>query len=258
LIPGTSEEEGEMHPYEKANHGKKWNNFNKRKWKDQDSSHHQRHYDISNPVAGDPPRTIRNYIENITIRALRNGMETLDPSIFESNTDGTSRDRPVPVTVHTSEATSHRSQKYILIVAHTSTGFRIGHDALIGFNGDRGRGHATKANKNRGGIRKQDHREVSAAFDFVNQCVRGFVEEISEKNHGFFEEGSMGKRSCLDVHMRDQVVVFEALGELSRQELADGQEEGQSEEQEDESHWSLHTKTAQWVCRQMLGESVLR
>ncbi|KAJ5833564.1 hypothetical protein N7474_001875 [Penicillium riverlandense] len=256
LIPGTSEEEGERDPHEKANHGKKSNNFNKRKWKDQDDSHH--HDDVSNSVTGDLPRTIRNYIEDITVRALRNGIKTLDPSIFESITDGTNRDRPVPITIHTSEATSHRSHKYILLVAHTSTGFRIGHDAIFGFDGSRGGGHATKTNKNRGGKRKQDHREVSAAFDLVNQCVRGFLDEISEKDHGFFEEEPAGRRSCLDVHMRDQVVVFEALGELSRQGLVDGQEKGRSEEQEDESHWSLHTKTAQWVCRQMMGEDVLR
>ncbi|KAJ5619178.1 hypothetical protein N7510_003162 [Penicillium lagena] len=258
LIPGTSEEEDEMRPFEKAHHKKSSNKFKKRKWKDRDSSHYQRGDGISNPVAGDPPRTIRNYIEDITIRALRNGMETLDPSIFESNTDGTNRDRPVPVTIHTSEATFHRSHKYILIVAHTSTGFRIGHDTLYGFDGTRGGGHATKANKDPGGKRKQDHREVSAASGLVNQCVRGFVDEISGENHGFFEEGFAGRRSCLDVHMRDQVVVFEALGELARQGLVDGQEEGRLEEQEDESHWSLHTKTARWVCRQMLGESVFR
>lgn len=54
--------------------------------------------------------------------------------------------------------------------------------------------------------------------------------------------------------MRDQIVVFEALGALSRGTMVDT-EDDKVRVQEDERYWTLHTRTAQWVCQEMLGHS---
>jgi RNA 3'-terminal phosphate cyclase (ATP) len=47
--------------------------------------------------------------------------------------------------------------------------------------------------------------------------------------------------------MRDQLVIFEALGKSASKNEADGNGE------EDEEYYSLRMKTARWVCEQMLG-----
>lgn len=46
--------------------------------------------------------------------------------------------------------------------------------------------------------------------------------------------------------MRDQTVVFEALGRMSREVTP------VYAYCEDEVYWSLHMQTAKWVCGQML------
>jgi RNA 3'-terminal phosphate cyclase (ATP) len=103
----------------------------------------------------------------------------------------------------------------------------------------------------------------------VDKCVRGLVSEIrgcldddGGRNKGESKSGSATgkekkegkKKCCVDEHMRDQVVVFEELGKV----FAAGKdgEEGASEEaeEEEEEGLTLHTKTAMWVCKQILGE----
>ncbi|KAJ5451088.1 RNA 3'-terminal phosphate cyclase/enolpyruvate transferase alpha/beta [Penicillium cf. griseofulvum] len=75
--------------------------------------------------------TVRQFIEQLTQRTLHRETRKLNPSIFgkrspssptQEDTFGKSsgEDIPVPITIHTSEATNHRSHIYILLVAHTS------------------------------------------------------------------------------------------------------------------------------------------
>lgn len=113
----------------------------------------------------------------------------------------------------------------------------------------------------------------STVRNLVQQCVDGFIEEISEETDtDGGDEGSMptdsgaekssskrGRKPCVDVFMRDQLVVFEALGKLQHEgeEAARGdiyrEDEGRKE---DEHYWSLHTRTAMWVCETILGVKV--
>lgn len=209
--------------------------------------------------------TVRQFIEQATQRTLRHELNKLNPSTLfyrstsdlkESASKSTSDDTPVLINMHTSEATQHRSHVCILIVAHTSSGFRIGHDILGNLGGDR-----SSKPKNRGkqkqSLAQDNQNELfsSQAAGLVDRCVKGFIGEISKENPSTNEDqrpAATDRRSCLDQHMRDQIVVFEALGkicEVGRHESGSTQ----LHELEDERDWTLHTKTAQWVCRQMLN-----
>jgi RNA 3'-terminal phosphate cyclase (ATP) len=213
--------------------------------------------------------TVRQFIEQFTQHTLRREAMKLNPSIFakrstsrpaeEDAPETSSKDTPVPIKIHTSEATNHRSHVYILLVAHTSSGFRIGHDILGGIGSDR-----LPKPKNKG---KQKHQQAqdrrhdsqnetpfSAAAHLVRRCVEGFIGEISDESPNAQpdrEPASTAKRACLDSYMRDQVVVFEALGKACHASGNDT-DATDTETLEDERDWTLHTKTAQWVCRQML------
>lgn len=215
--------------------------------------------------------TIRQFIEQVTQRTLRRETRKLDPSIFakrsnsplpeeNSPSKSSAKDAPVPIEIHTSEATNHRSHVYILLVAHTSSGFRIGHDILGSMGGDR-----QPKSKNKGkrkqppnhDPRRDSQNEIafSAAADLVRRCVEGFIGEISNENPNANPDQKLAstiKTACLDKYMRDQVVVFEALGKACHAG-GHGTEASDSETLEDERDWTLHTKTAQWVCRQILN-----
>lgn len=206
--------------------------------------------------------TVANYTEREALRRLRKALETLDPSILTQLPEGEGR---VPIETSPTELTSHFSRLYILLVAHTSTGFRIGHDALLGEN----RGH--KPSKSKHGKhqnykkgqgpppnKKSSEAQLQRVSDLIDNCVQGFVEELSETHPDTTVEqgGSTGsttvRRSCLDSHMRDQIVVFEALGNLGDKVGIAASEAAQA--REDERYWTLHTQTAQWVCQKMLGD----
>ncbi|KAJ5417183.1 uncharacterized protein N7487_000733 [Penicillium crustosum] len=218
--------------------------------------------------------TLRQFIEQVTRRTLRREMKKLDPSIFAKRSNSalsegdslsklSAKNALVPITIHTSEATTHRSHVYILLVAHTSSGFRIGHDILGSMGGDR-----LSKPKNKGKQKQQPARDprrdsqnsqneiaFSAAADLVRRCVDGFIGEISNESPNAQPDqksDSNVKRSCLDSYMRDQIVVFEALGEACSAGGHDA-ETTDTETLEDERDWTLHTKTAQWVCRQILN-----
>ncbi|OQD74409.1 hypothetical protein PENDEC_c011G00996 [Penicillium decumbens] len=190
--------------------------------------------------------TVRNFVKGQTRRALRRALKELNPSISEASDsqsdESSEQDTRIPITVHISEPTSHISRLYILIVAHTSTGFRIGHDILLRKNLNK-RGKKKSHAKDEG--QKSD---VDVVSDLIDECVQGFMGElVPDSNHE--SDHAFQQRSCLDRHMRDQIVVFEALGGLHRDKT-----KTRSQVQEDERYWTLHTRTAQWVCMKMLGD----
>ncbi|OOQ84626.1 hypothetical protein PEBR_29291 [Penicillium brasilianum] len=209
------------------------------------------------------PFTVAEYVEQETLRRLRKSLKTLDQSILADSLNG---ERHIPIDMSPTEFTSHPSRLYILLVAHTSTGFRIGHDALFGDH--RGRkptkqkvGKHQKYKKGQGPPPKKKDSEahLQRVSDMIDECVQGFIDELSETHDDTQTDptgGSTGstpaKRSCLDSHMRDQIVVFEALGNLGDKVCIARSEAAQPPE--DERYWTLHTKTAQWVCRKMLQD----
>ncbi|KAJ5562392.1 hypothetical protein N7535_003155 [Penicillium sp. DV-2018c] len=227
----------------------------------------------ANPKYGDG-YTVRQFIEEGTQRSLRRALQKMDPAIFkhsassppeeDPHTKRANQDAPVPIRIHTSEATQHRSHVYILIVAHTSWGFRIAHDVLGSVGGNRSARRRDKGKQKQHPAQadSQNADILSGAAELVNRCVTGFIEEISDANandNSDEKPASNVKRSCVDQYMRDQIVVFEALGEACRSDRHAAEEEvTDAGIMEDERAWTLHTKTAQWVCRQILDAWYLR
>lgn len=210
---------------------------------DSNQSSSYNHGDAPDGDASNQPETLSQLIQNETLDVLREKLVRLgerNPSIFEPNSapNGPSND-PVPIDIHTSEQTHHLSHAYILIVAHTSTGFRLGRDALFGTEKD----EKVHPQKGKRGHKKQRETLESKFIRLTQRCVRSFIEEIGSMPFG-------SRKSCLDMHMRDQVVIFEALGKLNRCEREKGLIDFA---EEDERDWSLHTRTARWVCEEVLG-----
>ncbi|KAF7156069.1 hypothetical protein CNMCM5623_009211 [Aspergillus felis] len=186
--------------------------------------------------------TIRQLIEYETVRILRTRLRGIPSSVFKEGSSGPpdspyENDEIVPINLRVSERTHHRSHIYILIVAYTSNGFRIGRDALFGAHREDSLG---KTSHRKG--RPTDDRSI--AIELVERCVGDFECELYDlRLHSICE----GRQPCVDEYMRDQLVIFEALGKSRSKNEADGRKK------EDEEYISLHTRTARWVCKQMLG-----
>lgn len=193
-----------------------------------------------------PAWTIREYLEEQSQKSLRKALRDLDDSIIaRPRPDGVEdNSQEFPIDMHLSEATGHHTHIYILLVAHMSNGLTLGSDALFD-------GYEKRDRRNKGG--NSGNNTVATLDNLTNKCVASLVEELRGlSNDGGRTEGK--HQPAVDVHMRDQLVIFEALGLLSESARQTG-EAGVSEEHggEDERYWSLHTRTARWVCEQILG-----
>ncbi|KAL5337126.1 RNA 3'-terminal phosphate cyclase domain-containing protein [Aspergillus crustosus] len=199
------------------------------------------------------PETVREFMENQVHKKLRKRLKELPRTVFSSSSHSESGDpdpkrktQKVSIKTHTTEVTHHRSCMYVLIVAHTSTGFKLGRDALYGSLQDQSKPKTPRPKK---GQKRPQEDMVSNVNRLVDQCVESFAQELWDPR---LQEADATDRHqpCVDEHMRDQLVVFEALGRGSGD-----QDQQEPESQEDERYWSLHTRTAQWVCEEMLEES---
>lgn len=171
--------------------------------------------------------TVREFIEQETMAELHNNLKGLPSHVIDMEDPH----KPVPIEVHTSERTHHPTHIFLLIVGHTATGFRIGRDYLL-----------TKAP----GKRDTDQRRHLLIQDLIKDCVQQFGTELDHQASDTIEGTH---QPCVDEYMRDQLVIFEALGRLYP--LGDSEDkEGKEESIEDDRYWSLHTKTARWVCRE--------
>lgn len=191
--------------------------------------------------------SIRQHCERQIRRTLRKAVNKLEPSLFDQEVlDSHDDSDHVPITLAQSEATSHASRLYILLVADTREGFKIGYDALgtTRAKSNPKQPGRSKHKKDKKGQSQNNGTDMDHINDFIEGCVQGFIDEIS----GLDANESREKRPPLDQYMRDQIVVFEELGRLfderDRKETPD----------EDERYWTLHTKTSQWVCGEMLGD----
>ncbi|KAI4932161.1 uncharacterized protein J4E92_004060 [Alternaria infectoria] len=113
----------------------------------------------------------------------------------------------------TFEDSYHDKRYYLLLVATTSTGMKLGRDWLY----DRG----FRAGK-------------------LEQIIPTIVKKISDDLLAEIEHGG-----CVDEYLRDQLVVFQALAK-GRSQVYGGKSDGESVKP------SLHAKTAQWVAKEML------
>lgn len=116
------------------------------------------------------------------------------------------------------EDSRHDARLYILIVATTTNGFKLGVDEL-----------AYVTDTRRKVAKGQD--PAALATKMISRVVRALAVEV--------ERGG-----CVDEYLRDQLVVFMALA-AGRGRVLGGIDE--------KSEMSLHTKTAWWVVKQMLG-----
>ncbi|DAA79249.1 TPA_exp: putative RNA 3'-terminal phosphate cyclase [Trichophyton benhamiae CBS 112371] len=215
-----------------------------------------------------PPQTAREFIQLETIRTLSRELNRqvnreqsvlpTTPEIDDAEVDEMQSHRinigDVVVNLHTSEATSHYSQTYILLVAHTSTGFRLGRDALYSsFHHGPSRSDSKTGKKARKGSARSSADSGNILLrmkGMIDQCVTDLMDEF-ESHPGDQGQGRriIIPKKAVDVYMRDQLVVFEALGRLTHP----GPHLSAGGEQRDEEGVSLHTRTAKWVCEQILG-----
>ena len=199
--------------------------------------------DLSSPGLNEPketrsaPHSIRRFVESCA-------MSTLSRELRRS-------DNTLKVNLHLSEGTRDPMHIYILLVAHTSTGFRIGRDALYG---QKDIGSSSQKNKKPHGKKHKGQKRTFAPAklnqadletqieDMVEECVADLMYEVNNEDKRY-----------LDSFMRDQVVVFQALGKA-----CEGQDttSPDTSENSEEQKLSLHTRTAMWVCEEVLGVKV--
>ncbi|PGG99601.1 hypothetical protein GX51_06250 [Blastomyces parvus] len=181
--------------------------------------------------------SVRSFLEDTATKSVTKALREFD----NNHTPGAIK-QPSPketpiVRIHTTEPTYDPTHIYLLLVAHTSTGFRLGRSQLYS---EYKSGQGNKAHL------------VTLFREMINECVAGLMEEfLVATNAGTNDVPKMGPKGCLDVFMRDQVIVFQALGALD--EAKECSESGNTREEEG---LSLHSRTAMWVSEQVLGVRV--
>ena len=164
----------------------------------------------------------RGKITKIVITVIADSTAIRD-SIIQKITDKllANLDEDVDIEIAVNEPSGHASRLFLMLVAHTSNGWRIANDYLHpapSFQPSRG----TQTRTNR---EKEESKMIEAA---VNAVVAEIISEI--------ESGA-----CVDSNMRDQLVIFQALAR------------GRSVVRGKDDEGTLHARTARWVCEQMLG-----
>lgn len=147
-----------------------------------------------------PRDTERDFRENLDLM-----FEKRRSRFFDSESDS-----EIDVTF---EDSHHEKRYYLLLVATTSTGMKLGRDWLYD-----------------GGVRAGK----------TGQIVPNMVRKVSDDLIAEIEHGG-----CVDEWMRDQLVVFQALAKGTSY-VDGGTREGRTVEP------SLHTKTAMWVAEKIL------
>ncbi|KMU72487.1 hypothetical protein CISG_09440 [Coccidioides immitis RMSCC 3703] len=189
------------------------------------------------------PNSVREFIENYTFEKVSHE--------FGAKRKGNSSFQPPIIELHWSESTHHRSRIYVLLVAHTSTGFRLGRDALLGspssLESNKKSGHkGPRKSKRKGKSRTNaDHKTGTdlerMIGDLVDQCVEDLMYELADGSGTRDLKKILGdgfSNRFLDSFMRDQVVVFQALGKLGAGDA------DMPLNQDEERDLSLHTRTA--------------
>ncbi|KAK2804681.1 hypothetical protein FQN50_006520 [Emmonsiellopsis sp. PD_5] len=201
--------------------------------------------------------TIRGFLEAATVKSVTRAMSRRQPSAAVGQQvppQSTSAAENPIISIHTTERTHGDSRIYILLVAHTSTGFRLGRDKQYAdVHESEGRNNKHNKGKKTGPAKPQESMQ-SLLERMVDTCVDDLMGEFPEAQ---FDGDAKGKsapktKGCLDTYMRDQVVVFQALGQLGAEENG----EGHTPEEIEEAGLSLHSQTAIWVCEQILGVKV--
>ncbi|KAI9688936.1 MAG: hypothetical protein M1820_010205 [Bogoriella megaspora] len=155
---------------------------------------------------------------------------------------------------------------YVLLVAHTTTGHRLGRDRWFSKStpssfASRIEASASKA-KSGSSQQSSSRKDLSEDLESMLGALTRSAEELVEDLMAEVEHGG-----CVDEFMRDQLVIYQALAK-GKSFVDGGREEGSVEvehELEDREavedvqgirtskKSSLHTQTAEWVCEEVLG-----
>jgi RNA 3'-terminal phosphate cyclase (ATP) len=160
----------------------------------------------------------QGHVVKVAVSVLA-GPEGLDGLVAASEREIRAHFPGVEVEVVVKEDSRDPRRMYLLLVAHTSTGWRLGRDWL--FDGKIKVGNANVV--------------AEVAERMAQKVSKDLADEIASG-------------ACVDEFMQDQLVVFQAL--------ADGKscvDAGLGEAGEESS---LHTKTVRWVAEEMLGGRV--
>ncbi len=159
----------------------------------------------------------RGAISRIAISVLA-GTEAMRLSLVGKATDGVCEKYPQlePPEIMVNEDSGDPKRLYLLLVAHTSNGYRLGRDWLYD-------------EKIKGALNGP---QIELIAEKIVQRVLG--ELAAEIAHG----------ACVDEYMRDQLVVFQVL--------TDGR--SQVDSPVGIGAGSLHTRTCRWVAEQVLAD----
>jgi RNA 3'-terminal phosphate cyclase (ATP) len=160
----------------------------------------------------------QGHVVKVAVSVLA-GSEVLDVLVAASELEIRAHFPGVEVEVVVKEDSRDPRRMYLLLVAHTSTGWRLGRDWL--FDGKIKVGNAK----------------------VIGEVAERMAQKVSKELADEIASGA-----CVDEFMQDQLVVFQALAEGKSFVDAGLGEVGEES--------SLHTKTVRWVVEEMLGGRV--
>lgn len=204
--------------------------------------------------------------ENLTIRKLIE--QEITSRLVRLKLPEHIYDRRSPIAIHTSERTFHHTHVYILIVAHTDTGFRLSCDVC----------HKPKGYIFSPDPKDESRQRYSYIKELLDLCTVKFAMELYNTFYEKYKPREGIHRSCVDSSMRNQLAIFEALGQLNpvresknedkderkdktilshcrslKTALASWKKRPEMKTIEDDRYWCLHMKSARWVCGEVLG-----
>ncbi|RMZ89332.1 hypothetical protein DV736_g3434, partial [Chaetothyriales sp. CBS 134916] len=153
----------------------------------------------------------RGSIEKISVSIVARP-ESLRQQVMQKVRQQVSERFDVPVEAVVDDDSGHESRFYLLLVAHTTNGWRIGHDFLGS------------------GAKMRNARQVEILVDASVQRAVGNLDTE-------FKRGG-----CVDEHLQDQLAIFQALAR-GKNVVDAGSCRGDG---------TLHTRTVRWVCKEML------
>ena len=166
----------------------------------------------------------RGEVEKIYIKIVAGENPVENLRIQLTNTIAEHFGNELPVEVLEVEDSGDARRLYVLLVAHTSNGWRLGRDFL-------------GSGKNP----KNPSEEQKIVGNACQTVVRDLKNEVK-------------RGGCVDEFMQDQLVIFQALAQ--GRSCVDGGQDGVETVEDDEEcgddAGSLHTRTVRWVCEKML------
>lgn len=169
----------------------------------------------------------RGDIEKISVVIVAEGT-----TARQEITDGLKREIPLlftpdlPIETIVNEDSGDVRRLYVLLIAHTTNGYRLGRDFL-------GSGRRPK--------------NTAEQKKIIEECVRTVTRDLSRE---------VKRGGCVDEFMADQIILFQALARgMGRVDAGKWRESGNGKGVDVEvgdKGGSLHARTVRWVCERVL------